>query len=90
VKKWLNRSTYHWRNLANTIELLVCCSDAALSNYFHHLLSIILASITVKILASRRDEAKILASRWRLGQGQGNVMRPRPKFWGQMKQHVMP
>ena len=27
----------HWRRLANTIELTVCCGDAVL-DYFHHLL----------------------------------------------------
>jgi len=28
----------HWRNLTNTIEPSLCGSDAALSNYFDHLL----------------------------------------------------
>jgi len=35
---WCTRWGAHWRHLENMTELSVCGSDAALSNYFHHLL----------------------------------------------------
>jgi len=41
LEKWGSWGGAHWRNLANTIEPLMCGGDAAcLSNYLDHLLKI--------------------------------------------------
>jgi len=50
----------HWRNLANTTEPSVCGSDAALSNYFDHLLLLVTGSLKIwsQLLSSNRRKWK--------------------------------